>query len=198
VIRRGSKYEIVGRRLEGLDGSLVDIGARDRRLQAYLPAGLTYLSADMTPGHDLLLNLEESLPVREAAYDVVVALDVLEHLEHIHRAYRELIRITRRRLFISLPNMTCLTLRWQYFSEGHLGAKYELRPEHQGDRHRWLTGYGQLCAFIEAHAGASGCTAKRYDLVDGFGRGQWLISRLPFPPSLRAYTVLFEIDKTAG
>ncbi len=195
MLTRRSKYQIVGQQVAGLRGTLVDVGARDRVLQDYLPPGLDYLSADVSPGHDFLWNLEEPIGAPADAYDVVVALDVLEHLERIHQAYRELLRITRHKLFVSLPNMTCLSLRLQFFATGYLGGKYDLLPEHQGDRHRWLTSYRQICAFVNRHARSADCTVAQYDILTGYSRLHELISRLPLPADLRAYTVLFEITK---
>ncbi len=194
MLIREMKYSIVGRNV-GPQGTLVDVGARDRVLQQYLPTGLTYLSADIVPGHDLTWNLEESIPAPDQAYDFVVALDVLEHLEHIHQAYRELLRITRYKLFVTLPNMTHLALRWNFFVTASLGGKYDLLPEHQGDRHRWLTTYPQMCAFIDHYAQAAASAVRRYDILVGYTRLDKLVSYLPLPAALRAYTVLFEIDK---
>lgn len=195
MLVRESKYEIVGRQVAGLTGTLLDVGARDRVLERYLPPDLTYVAADIAPGLDLQWNLEEPIDAPDNAYDIVAALDVLEHLEHIHQAYRELLRITRHKLFVSLPNMTCLSLRLQFFATGHLGGKYDLLPEHQGDRHRWLTSYRQICAFIGYHAQLAGCTVTQYDILTGYSRLHEWLSHLPLPAELRAYTVLFEITK---
>jgi hypothetical protein len=192
---RQSKYQLVGQQAAGLTGTLVDVGARDRILKEYLSPGLNYLSADITCGHDLQWNLEEPIPAPDNAYDVVVALDVLEHLEHIHRAYLGLLRITQHKLFVSLPNMTCLSSRLQFFGTGRLGGKYDLLPQHQGDRHRWLTSYPQICTLIHSYAQAAGCIVAQYDILTGYSRLHELISRLPLPGALRAYTVLFEITK---
>ncbi|MCX7681259.1 MAG: class I SAM-dependent methyltransferase [Anaerolineae bacterium] len=195
MLVRESKYQIVGRRVSGLTGTLLDVGARDRVLEKYLPPGLKYVAADIAPGLDLEWDLEKPIDAPDNAYDIVVALDVLEHVEHIHRAYQELLRITRHKLFVSLPNMTCLSLRLQFFATGHLGGKYDLLPEHQGDRHRWLTGYRQVCAFIGHHARSAGCAVTQYDILTGYSRLHALISRLPLPAELRTYTLLFEITK---
>lgn len=195
MLVRESKYQIVGRRVSGIAGTLLDVGARDRALAKHLPPDLTYVAADIAPGLDLQWNLEEPIDAPDNAYDVVAALDVLEHVEQIHQAYRELLRITRRKLFVSLPNMTCLSLRLQFFAAGHLGGKYDLLPEHQGDRHRWLTGYRQICAFIGHHARSAGCAVTQYDILTGYSRLHSLISYLPLPADLRAYTLLFEITK---
>lgn len=195
MFTRISKYEIVGQQVAGLTGTLVDVGARDRILKEYLHAGLNYLSSDIVPGHDLQWDLEEPINASDSAYDVVAALDVLEHLEHIHCAFLELLRIARQKLFVSLPNMTCLSLRLQFLRTGHLGGKYDLLPEYQGDRHRWLTSYPQVCALINHYAQIAGCIVTQYDILTGYSRWHELISRLPFPGALRAYTVLFEITK---
>ncbi|MGB0384221.1 MAG: methionine biosynthesis protein MetW [Ardenticatenaceae bacterium] len=190
-----SKYQLVGEQVAGISGTLIDVGARDRILHKYLPNELTYRSADVVPGHDLLWNLEEPIESPNEAHDIVVALDVLEHLEQIHQAYKELLRITRHKLFISLPNMTGLAFRWDFLTTGRLSGKYDLLPEHQGDRHRWLTSYPQACTFIYHHAQVANCTVKQYDILFGYGRAHNLVARLPLPPALRTYTILFEITK---
>ena len=195
MLTRASRYEVVGQQVATLAGTLVDVGARDRVLKRYLSPGLRYLSADITPGHDFQWDLERPINAPDTAYDVVVALDVLEHVEWIQRAYQELLRITRHKLFVSLPNMTCLSLRLQFFATGHLGGKYDLLPEHQGDRHRWLTSYSQIDAFIHHHARASGCAVVRYDMLTGHGRLHQLLSYLPLSAALRAYALLFEITR---
>jgi len=193
---RQSKYQIVGQKVAGLAGTLVDVGARNKILKDYLPPNLNYLSADIIPGHDLQWNLEELINMPDNSYDILVALDVLEHIEHIHQAYQELLRITRQKLFVSLPNMTCLSLRLQFLRTGYLGGKYDLLPEHQKDRHRWLTNYQQICTFINHHAQAVGCNVMQYNLLTGYGRLHELLSRLPLSAALRTYIVLFEIIKS--
>lgn len=165
-------------------------------LRQYLPAdGLRYLSTDLTPGHDYMWDLEQPLPAPDQAFEVVVALDVLEHVEHFHLALRELIRLARARVYISLPNMTELSFRFHYAFHGQLSAKYALLPDHQGDRHRWLTSYPQARASVAAIAAAAGCSIKQFDLLAGYGRWRRLIAMLPLPAALRTYTILFEITR---
>lgn len=190
------KYQLVGDRVADQSGTLVDIGARDRVLQAKLPKQIRYLSADLFPGHDLCWNLEQAIDAPAQAFDFVVVLDVLEHVENIHQAYRELIRITRDRLFISLPNMTCLAFRLEFLRRGRLNGKYDLLANHQGDRHRWLTDYKQSCAFIEQIARESDCSVKTWNILGGFEGSLGLVSRLPFMPAhLRTATIFFEISR---
>ncbi|MCX7681260.1 MAG: methyltransferase domain-containing protein [Anaerolineae bacterium] len=149
--------------LRQAEGTLLDVGARDRHLAARLDQHrLEYHSADLGEGCDYRVNLEEGLEFPDGAFDYVVALDVLEHVEHIHRAFHELARITRRCLIIALPNLSALSRRWSFLWRGHLGTKkYDLYPEHQGDRHRWLTVYPQINAFVEENAARTGLVLEQ-------------------------------------
>lgn len=151
---RKDKYAIVVDLLQARTGTLLDVGARDRILSRLLDLqALAYYSADLGPGHDYQLDLEGKLSLADHSFDYVVALDVLEHVEHIHQAFHELTRITRQRLIIALPNMATLPRRWSFLWRGNLGThKYDLLPEHQGDRHRWLTVYSQINAFVKGSA----------------------------------------------
>lgn len=199
MFTQASKYQIVANRTAEMTGTLVDVGARDTVLCLYIQAGrLQYLSSDVVPGHDLCWDLEKPLEAPSNSFEVVVALDVLEHVEMIHDALRELLRIAKEKLFVSLPNMTCLSFRLHFFRYGQLSGKYVLFPEYQGDRHRWLTSYPQVCAFVQHIARTARCDVQQYDILKGYSRWQPLISNLPLPAALRTYTMLFEITKLAA
>jgi len=194
-----SKYQIVAECIANMSGILVDVGARDRVLRQHLQASkLQYLSSDIVPGHDFRWDLEKPLDVPDNSFEVVVALDVLEHIERIHDAFRELIRITKEKLFVSFPNMTCLSFRLHFFRYGQLSGKYTLPTVPQDDRHRWLTSYPQVCTFVQHVVQTARCDVQRYDILQGYSRWQPLISYLPLPAALRTYTILFEITKSAA
>jgi hypothetical protein len=158
-----NKYRVVGNLLQEAEGSLLDVGARDRRLAAELNLQrLKYYSADVSVGHDYQLDLEQELNLPDGMFDYVVALDVLEHIEHIHQAFYELARITCHCLIVGLPNMATLSRRWSFLWHGHLDTrKYDLGVEHPGDRHRWLTVYPQINTFIEVNAPRVGFNLER-------------------------------------
>lgn len=190
------KYQLVAQRVTGLSGTLVDVGARDRILLEYLKGDhLQYQSCDVAPGHDYQWDIEKPIEMSDDAFDVVVALDVLEHVENFHAAFRELLRIARQKLFISLPNLTNLSFRLHFLRYGELSAKYSLLSEHQGDRHRWLTSYPQIAKAVNHLARSANCEVQQYDLLFGYGRWHNLFARLPLSANLRTYTLLFEITK---
>lgn len=191
-----AKYEIVMRRVANMTGTLIDVGARDRTLSQYLKSDqLRYMSADVASGHTYQWDIEKPIDMSDNAFDVVVALDVLEHVENCHMAFRELLRITRQKLFISLPNMTGLSFRLHFLRRGELSGKYTLQPEYRGDRHRWLTSYPQVARVVNHLAHSERCEVQQYDILLGYGRWHSLFARFPLPAKLRTYTLLFEITK---
>jgi hypothetical protein len=94
--------------------------------------------------------------------------------------------------------MSALTYRLHFLYYGQLSAKYSLLPAHQGDRHRWLTVYDQCVPFVHAAAPASEWQITQYDIVAGYARFHALFARLPIPPQLRTWTMLFELERRAG
>ena len=79
-----NKYEVVGEYLSDKTGNLLDIGSRDKILLSKLnKLTINYKSADIEGDHDYIMNLEDSLPLKDKEFDYVVALDVLEHVGNI-------------------------------------------------------------------------------------------------------------------
>src|SRR5687768_17215242 len=134
------KYRLTASLLADRKGSLLDFGSRDRRLARELP-DWQYFSADRGGNHDYDLDLEQPIePIHDRAFDAVVALDVLEHVEHCHAAARELFRIARTDVVLALPNMASYQHRLSFALRGRLSTdKYDLRGAPTLDRHRWLT-----------------------------------------------------------
>ena len=146
-----NKYKTVGRLLEGERGSLLDVGARDAILNRHLPPAIRYQSADVSGGCELVVDLERRLEFDDGAFDHVVALDVLEHVNNLHSALDELLRIARRRVIVALPNMAFLSHRLSFAFRGRLRTdKYDLSPLPEADRHRWLTTSADACHFMSA------------------------------------------------
>jgi hypothetical protein len=165
-----NKYRITAAMLSDAAGTLLDVGARDRVLAGVLPGNrIRYFSADVSSGCDYVIDLEAPLTFEDRQFDFVVALDVLEHVEHIHAAFRELARIAGVGLVVALPNMSALASRIAFLARGRMATrKYDLAPVHQGDRHRWLTVYDQMNAFIAAAASEAGFTLHQAcDEADG-------------------------------
>ena len=150
----GNKYRTTARLLRDEAGTLLDVGSRDCILQKFLPPGqLSYFSADVAPGLDYQIDLEKPLPFDDKSFDHVVALDVLEHVNDIHGAFAELLRVAGSTVIIALPNLASIRHRLSFLFRGKMGTgKYDLRPEGSGDRHHWLTVHPQINRFVEVNA----------------------------------------------
>ncbi|MGA1844465.1 MAG: class I SAM-dependent methyltransferase [bacterium] len=203
-----SRYEVAAVLLSGKKGTLIDLGSRDRRLLEFLDAGganpsLTYYSADIDHGHDYEVDLEKPLPFKDGQFDYVVVLDVLEHLENIHRAFDECVRIARKEVIVSLPNMSTLIHRVHFLLRGSLKTgKYDLYGDHQGDRHRWLTTFKNTVSFVESRSLRNNVRVSRiigcrdFYSFSSVGMVNTLYTRLGqvfMGPSLYCNTLVFDI-----
>jgi hypothetical protein len=99
------------------------------------------VSGDRHAEADVFVDLERPLvQLPDQHFDVLTALDVLEHVEHFHSAFSELLRITRALAIVALPNMASYYHRLSFLCRGRLGTdKYDLPSKPVSDRHRWLT-----------------------------------------------------------
>lgn len=97
-------------------GSLLDVGCGEGELlgRGVLDAGKRPLCVDrnaaslaelrMRTGHqELACASIEALPFRERSFDAVLCLEVLEHLEDPAAAVRELARVARSAIIVSVP-----------------------------------------------------------------------------------------------
>ena len=68
------------------------------------------------------------LPYRSKSFDLVVCTEVLEHLDNPKKAYKELIRVSRKYILLSVPNEPWFTLQRiaRFQNILHFGA----HPEH--------------------------------------------------------------------
>lgn len=68
------------------------------------------------------------LPYKNNSFDLVICTEVLEHLENPKKAYRELLRVSKKYVLISVPNEPLFTIQriGRLQNVRHLGA----HPEH--------------------------------------------------------------------
>lgn len=138
------------------DALVIDVGCREKYLKQLLKPSLRYVGADVAGSPGVFIDLEVGLPFRNQSCDAVLALDVLEHLEHMHEAARELCRVSRDWVVIALPNMYEYLHR-TFVAAGRMrNGKYGLPMEPPGDRHRWFFSYDEAQAFCRHIASSEG------------------------------------------
>jgi 2-polyprenyl-3-methyl-5-hydroxy-6-metoxy-1,4-benzoquinol methylase len=142
-------------------GTVLDIGARDGRLSQHVGRECTVVSLDLAPGPSVgvVATLEAGLPFRSRSFDTVLALDVLEHVDRMLLAFREVLRVARTSAVIALPNAYELSYRLRYLAGRPLSSKYVLsdRAVSGGDRHRWVFTPEEATRFVERNARTEGC-----------------------------------------
>lgn len=84
-------------------GSVLDVGCGEGIIREYLPEGCEYTGIDITPGTSVDYGDVYKLGLFKA-FDTVLLLEVLEHLENPVLALKELRRVLKGKLIISVPN----------------------------------------------------------------------------------------------
>ncbi len=143
---------MVDRFATSIQGRVLDVGCDTRRIQKLRP-DLDYFGIDLFGEPDMKVDLEatERLPFDDNAFDTVICTDVMEHLDALHRVFDELVRISRGRMLVSLPN--CWRNLRKRIARGHGTPQYYGLPiERTGDRHKWFFNTEDVVAFFRAQA----------------------------------------------
>jgi SAM-dependent methyltransferase len=182
------------------DYSILDVGCRTMDLKKYLNGYHQYTGTDLTPSEgvvkcDLNFGLKE---FSNNSFDVVVALDVLEHLDDPFFNLSECLRVARKSVYISLPNMHYFEFRFNLLFGKGISGKYKFPTSMINDRHKWFLSYEEACQFIEKNT--LSYKYNTYKLIPARGRFRHLISPVQsllaqILPNLFVYGVLFEIKK---
>lgn len=166
--REGRHAFIAEKFEEYLSGRVLNIGGGGKKSLLRYVRPAEYVEMDIDGSPDFLLDLDRThpLPMADGCFDAVLCTDVLEHLEHFHRVFQELLRISNRYVIISLPNPLRITthyLRRQHYlpqgsstlpgyCHGTYSKYYGLPLERPTDRHRWFYSYSEAEYFFRHHA----------------------------------------------
>ena len=129
--------------------SILEVGAGDRVFGNFLKSNttITYTSVDVAS--DLMPDVVGSvldLPFPDASFDTVCAFEVLEHLpfEQFETAVRELHRVARTRVIISLPHFgptLALSCKIPFFPKLEVAVKIPFPKTHVfNGQHYWELG----------------------------------------------------------
>ncbi len=171
ALRRGSGPRFAAlAALCGSPNTLLDVGCRDRALEAALPGSVRYTGLDLAPPADVVASAEERLPFDDDAFETLVYADVLEHLNTPHFALGEATRVASRSIVLALPNVFLLTHRLGFLRGQLPTSKYDFGPVDPGDRHRWLMNVSQARHFAHGCAAAHGWQVADEFAYDGAPR----------------------------
>ncbi len=125
-------------------GSFADLGAGQGALSVWADqAGFQVTAVDFNKGNFVAdsinfvqADLNQPLPIADESFDVVAALEVIEHLENSYALLREITRILKPGGYaiVSTPNESNLAARMSYLSSGfYSDAAYVMRVPQPGD-----------------------------------------------------------------
>lgn len=176
--------------------SVLDVGCRDCELKDWVPLNIKYF------GNDLYQNKlgtvdyvgDMSMLKVDQKFDLVVALDILEHVENPTLLFEKLLTLANIALIVSLPNCYDLKNRLKFLLRGHLGGKYAFTNKVIEDRHRWIMSRPEIRQFYFDKALQHHVSDKSlFDMKYGDPNGSY-ISRMRsvarfLPPNLCTETV---------
>ena len=177
--------------------SVLDIGCRDKILKDFIIKEAKYQGIDYKDSNEILgHNLEYGIPFEDNSFDIVFALDVLEHVENIHFLFDEILRVMRLEAIVALPNMSYWKFRLRFLKGKDISDKYIFSPVTILDRHRWLTSFNSAIKFVSENAKGHDVTIKQgfyqyrsrtLSLIDSFFSRKF--------PNLFTYVIFFKIVK---
>lgn len=138
-------------RLEGVH-SVLDAGCRDAALADRIPKEISYTGADLFPGERIKYVGDIALMEIDESFTLVVAADILEHLEKPSTIFDKLAKLTDRYMIVSLPNCYDLKSILKFAGRQQLGGKYAFSVDEPVDRHRWLMNFNEISRFYEMKA----------------------------------------------
>ena len=177
--------------------SILDVGCRDKVLKNFIKKDVKYQGIDYKDSNEVVgHNLENGIPFDDKSFDIVFALDVLEHVENIHFLFDEIIRVSKDEAIIALPNMSYWKFRLRFLKGKDISKKYIFSSVQVLDRHRWITSYNSAIDFVSKNAAENEITiqkgfyqyqSKTLRLIDSYFSHKF--------PNLFTYVVFFHIKK---
>ena len=151
-----------------LKDSVLNVGGGGKKHLAEYLNSKKYIELDIDGDPDILINLDDEypIPIEDNKYNTVICSDVLEHLEHFHRTFGELIRISNKYIIISLPNALPVFYHYLrrkkyavYDKAGSVNQKHGFYTKYYGlplsvpeDRHRWFFSYTEAEKFMKHYS----------------------------------------------
>lgn len=96
--------EYVSRKV-ALETTILDLGCGNKGISKQLPGKVTTLDIFPKFNPDILWDLTKPLPLKDNSYDVILLLDVIEHVDRESgaRLLDEIKRVAKKRIIISTP-----------------------------------------------------------------------------------------------
>jgi len=137
--------------------TLLDLGARDQFLKKFISSNIKYTGVDRFQNNNdnKIINLDNDFHKIKEKYDVITALDVIEHLDDPLTFYKNCKNYTKKLLLINFPNQAYYEVRLNFLFKGKLTNKFHFSGKSSDDRHRWFTNYDNIHEFVKNNKDSS-------------------------------------------
>ncbi|HMM19584.1 MAG TPA: methyltransferase domain-containing protein [Selenomonadales bacterium] len=169
--------------------NILDVGADQGFLKQHLPVNTKYVSIGLgSTAIDIEIDLEkEKIPFDNGSFECVLCLDVLEHLDNLHKVFYELCRVTKNYVIISLPNpylaFLNMLLKGQYKQDQPMKF-YGLPNDKPIDRHKWFFSSREAENFLRHQAKINNMKVVQIDFDGIFDLGfikRYMLQKLVHP-----------------
>jgi ubiquinone/menaquinone biosynthesis C-methylase UbiE len=147
-------------------------GGGKRHLEKHLGQSWTVHEIDIVGNCDTRLNLDQidRLPFEDEFFDTSCAFEVLEHLEQFHLIAKEMYRVSKSTIFISLPNSAVeATFILRNQRSGYDAAAHGVYSKFNGlplgkpeDRHRWWLTFEDIIRYFIQFEAEKACAIEFY------------------------------------
>lgn len=164
IKNRADRYEFLKRHFEKEikeATSILDVGCDDNFLKQIY--GDKVFGIDIGGKPDRVVDLEkESLRfLGDKSYDVSICTEVLEHIDNLHEVFRDIQRVTKKYMIISIPNSISYHRLNKIYKTHRTGKFYGLPLEKPVDRHKWYFSYREIVDFFTGHEKTGTYTIER-------------------------------------
>ncbi|QJR17214.1 class I SAM-dependent methyltransferase [Pelagibacterium halotolerans] len=173
--------------------SVLDVGCRDAALASGLSPEVLYEGADLFQNStNTVKYVGDFLQMQfDRDYDLVTALDVIEHVDQAGEFVDKLVRLSKKYTIITLPNTYSIVQLRSYFSNGNFGLKYKFDPYGLVDRHRWLPDVPGILKFYADVAERNGVSVKNIQQIKFSGPRSAVVPSWRYM-NVRAVMAVFE------
>ncbi|TAL55686.1 MAG: SAM-dependent methyltransferase [Nanoarchaeota archaeon] len=103
-ILAGLRWKAIKPWLNSSYKTLLDVGGSDYSIKKTLTAQFKVTTCDIKPKKGIIKQDVQKLTFKNNSFDIVTCFEVLEHVPDPVRAMKELQRVSKHRLLISVPN----------------------------------------------------------------------------------------------
>jgi hypothetical protein len=138
------------KKYENENFKIIDLGARNQILKNFIPKNFIYKGVDKFKNNNdnLIINLDNGFDNLGNNYDIVFALDIIEHTNDPYNFIKNCMNLSKNLIYLVLPNAAYYSFRFNFLIKGELTNKFHFSGKSNDDRHKWFTNYKNTKKFL--------------------------------------------------